>query len=39
MKYVFHITILFFRCNSDFIFSFKKMNYEFAESFTIIFWL
>ena len=36
-RYVFHIIIFFFRCNNDFVFSFKKANCEFIENFAIIF--
>ena len=36
-RYVFHIIILFFYYNNDFIFSFKRANYEFIENFIIIF--
>ena len=36
-RYVFYIIILFFRYNSNFVFSFKKTNCEFAENLAIIF--
>ena len=36
-KYVFYIIILFFYYNNDFVFSFKRANYELIKSFMIIF--
>ena len=36
-RYVFHIIIFFFRCNNDFIFSFKKVSCKLVKNLAIIF--